>query len=161
MDIQIKQILFQIVNISVVIGALSYFLYNPILDLFEERTKKIAEGQKAAEDAIKNKEELEKAKKRMETDLKKEKAEILEEARKEAQVKAEKIVADAKKEAKATLEGLNEAWEKEKASLVKEAKKDMTDAIIAVSKKLVDKSLDSKAHMSLIDEELSEILKKI
>lgn len=161
MDIQLTQILFQAINFSVVLGALTYFLYKPVLKMFDERSKKIAEGQKAAEAAIKEKEELETQRKKMESDLKKERAEVLKEAQEEAKAKAQEIVAQAKKEAKAEKSKLVAAWEKEKAALLKEAKQDMADAVIAVSAKVIGKSLDTKAQQKLIDTELDTILKSL
>ena len=65
MDIQITQILFQAINFSVVLGALTFLLYKPVLKMFDERSQKIAEGQKAAEAAIQDKEKLEEARKKM------------------------------------------------------------------------------------------------
>ena len=49
MEIDISQILFQIVNFSVVLAALTFLLYKPIFKMFLERAKRIEEGQKAAQ----------------------------------------------------------------------------------------------------------------
>lgn len=161
MDIQITQILFQAINFSVVLGALTFLLYKPVLKMFDERSQKIAEGQKAAEAAIKDKEELEEVRTKMESDLKKERAKVLKQAQEEAKQKAADIVATAKKEAKAEKAKLVETWEKEKAALLDEAKQDMADAVIAVSAKVIGKSLDVKAQSKLIDSELATILKSL
>lgn len=161
MDIQLTQILFQIINFSVVVGALTFLLYKPVLKIFDERAKRIQEGQKAAAEAIKNNEELEKAQKKMESSMKRERAKVLNEAQEEAKKKASDIVSKAKSDAKAEHKKLLENWEKEKAQLLKEAKSDMADAVIAVSAKVIGKSLDSKAQQKLIDSELSSIIKSI
>lgn len=161
MDIQITQILFQAINFSVVLGALTFLLYKPVLKMFDERSQKISEGQKAAEAAIKDKDALDAKRKKMESDLKKERATILNKAQEEAKAKASEIVAKAKKEAKAEKSKLVDAWESEKSALFKEAKKDMADAVIAVSAKVIGKSLDSKAQSKLIDSELETILKSL
>jgi F-type H+-transporting ATPase subunit b len=161
MDIQITQILFQAINFSVVLGALTYLLYKPVLKMFDERSQKISEGQKAAEAAIKDKDALDAKRKKMENDLKKERATVLNKAQEKAKDKAAEIVATAKKEAKAEKSKLVGAWENEKSALFKEAKKDMADAVIAVSAKVIGKSLDAKAQSKLIDSELETILKSL
>ena len=161
MDIQWTQILFQAVNFSVVLGALTFLLYKPVLKMFDERSQRIAEGQKAAESAIKTQEALEVKTKKMDSELKKEKAQVLKEAQEEAKAKATDLVAAAKKEAQAEKSKLVAAWEKEKAALLKEAKQDMADAVIAVSAKVIGESLDSKAQQKLIDTELEAILKSL
>jgi len=161
MDIQITQILFQAINFSVVLGALTFLLYKPVLKMFDERSQKIAEGQKAAEAATKDKDELDAKRKKMEADLKKERATVLKEAQDEAKEKAADIVAQAKKEAKTEKSKLIDGWEAEKAALFQEAKKDMADAVIAVSAKIIGKSLDAKAQSKLIDSELETILKSL
>lgn len=161
MDIQLTQILFQMINFSVVLGALTFLLYKPVLKIFDERAKRIEEGQKAAAEAIKKNDELEKAKKKMESSLKKDRAKVLNEAQEEAKKKAQNILSKARKESKEEHAKLLENWEKEKTQLLKGAKADMTDAVIAVSAKVIGKSLDSKAQQKLIDTELSSIIKSI
>jgi len=161
MDIQITQILFQIINFSVVMGALVYLLYKPVLKVFEERAQKIAEGQQAADAAIKEKNQLEVTRKRMESDLKKERAGVLKSAQDEAKEKAQEIVAAARIEAKEERSKLVEAWEKEKVALMKESKQDIADAVVAVSAKVIGKTLDVKAQQKLIDSELDSILKSL
>ncbi|GIK83721.1 MAG: hypothetical protein BroJett025_03430 [Patescibacteria group bacterium] len=161
MDIQITQILFQAINFSVVLGALTFLLYKPVLKMFDERSQKIAEGQKAAEAAVTEKNELEQTRKKMENDLKKERATVLKEAQDEAKEKAQEILAQARKEAKAEKSKLLDSWDTEKAALLKEAKQDMADAVMAVSAKVIGKSLDVKAQQKLIDSELETILKNL
>lgn len=161
MDIQITQILFQIINFSVVLGALTFLLYKPVIKIFDERALRIEEGQKAAELAIKTKDELDKEKKKAENEHKKERAKIINDAQDEAKQRAQEIISTARKETKAEQEKLLDGWKEEKAQLLKEAKAEMTDAIIAISAKVIGKSLDSKAQQKLIDEEISLIIKNI
>lgn len=161
MDIQITQILFQAINFSVVMGALTFLLYKPVLKMFDERSQKISEGLKAAEVALKEKEELDQTRKKMESDLKKERATVLKEASEESKAQVQEIIATARKEAKEEKAKLLQAWEKEKATLMNEAKQDMASAVIAVSTKVIGETLDTKAQQKLIDTELDSILKSL
>lgn len=161
MDIQLTQILFQIINFSVVLGTLTFLLYKPVLKIFDERAKRIEEGQKAAEEAIKSRDELDKEKKKLENEIKKERAKILNDAQDEAKKKAQDILSNARKETKEAQEKLLGAWETEKLQLLKDAKSEMSDAIIAISAKVIGKSLDSKSQQKIIDSELDLIIKNI
>ncbi|MBP7740770.1 hypothetical protein KA089_01140 [Candidatus Woesebacteria bacterium] len=161
MDIQLTQILFQIINFSVVLGALTFLLYKPVLKIFDERAKRIDEGQKAAEEAMNSRDELDKEKKRSESDIKKERAKVLTDAQEEAKKKAQDIISTAKKEAMLEQEKMIKNWQLEKAQLLKEAKLEMTDAVITISAKLIGKSLDAKSQEKLIDEEINSIIKNI
>ncbi len=161
MDIQLSQIFFQMINFFVVFGALTYLLYKPVLKIFDERAKRIEEGQKAAEKAIASQENIEQLRKETQTQLKKERATIVSEAQAEAKKRAQEIVAEAKNLAEAEVSRLKENWEKEKRQLMKDMRAEMTDAVMTVAQTLVGKSLDSKSHAILIDSELDAIIKKL
>ena len=62
MNIVFPQILFQIINFSIVMGALWYLLYEPVMKIFSERAKRIEEGQLAAQEAIAQQEKIDELK---------------------------------------------------------------------------------------------------
>lgn len=161
MDIQIPQIIFQIINFSVVAGALTFLLYKPVLKIFEERARRIDEGQKAAERAIETQENIEEMKAKAQKDIQKEKAKILEEAEAEAKKRKTTMVAEAKAEAQAEVEKMKLAWQEEKVQLVKSSRNEMTEAVIKATRVIIGSALDSKEQKKLIDSELDTILKQI
>ena len=161
MDIQITQILFQAINFSVVLGALTFLLYKPVLKIFDERSEKIAQGQKAAEAALSEKEALEETRKKVEADLKKERATLLRTAQDEAKQKAAELLEQAQKQIKAEKAQLLGAWEKEKATLMKQSKQEMADAVMAICAKVIGESLDPKTHKKIIDTQLDTIIKSL
>lgn len=161
MDIQISQIIFQIINFSVVVGALTFLLYKPVLKIFDERAKRIQEGQKAAEKAIASQEKLEEMKAKAEAEIKKERAEVLEKAQTEAKSRKQTLLAEAKKEAQAEVDKLKAQWQDEKAQMIKSAKADMADAVVQTAKVVIGKSLDTKDQKKLIDTELDNLLSQI
>lgn len=161
MDIQLTQILFQIINFSVVFGGLGYLLYKPILKIFDERAKRIEEGQKAAEKAIESQENLEQLRKEMQTELKKERAAVISEAQAEAKKRTQEVMAKARAEAETEAARIKENAEKEKRQLLKDARGEMADAVVAVAQTVIGKSLDSKAQAQLIDAQLDAIVKQL
>lgn len=161
MEIQLNQIIFQIINFSVVVGALAYLLYKPIIKILEERADKIASGQKAAEKNLNEQENIEKLKKQAVQEGQKEANKIISEAKETATKQANKIKADAKKEAEAAIAKLKEDFQDEKKSQLKMMKKEFNSAVIAVSEKVISQSLTEKKHQELIDKELESIFKAI
>lgn len=105
--IDAKLIVIQIINFVVLMGALSYFLYKPVLRMLNEREEKIAQGIRDAEEAAQARESAEVSRKEVLSGAHKEAEDIgarakvsAEERSSEivnaAQVKAESIITDAK-----------------------------------------------------------------
>lgn len=161
MDIQIPQIIFQIINFSVVMGALTFLLYKPVLKIFDERARRIDEGQKAAEKAIETQENIEEMKAKAQKDVQKEKAKILEEAQAGAKKRKASIISEAKAEAQAEVEKMKASWLEEKQQLVKSSRNEMTEAIIKATQVIIGSALDTKEQKKLIDSELNTLLKQI
>ncbi len=161
MDIQLTQILFQIINFSVVVGAVGFLLFKPVLKIFDERAKRIAEGEKAATKAQTAYAEIEKNRKLTEASLKKERSEIVKAAQAEALERKEAIIADAKVKAKALTTELQAQWETEKIALFKKSQTDMAEAVLSISEKVIASTLDKKNAQKLIDTELKEIIKAL
>lgn len=161
MEIQLTQILFQIVNFSAVVGALTFLLYKPVLKIFDERAKRIAEGEKAAAKAHKALTEIEQKQKAAETELKKERTATMKAAQAEALERKETVLAEAKATAKAEVAELKAQWQNERALLLKKSEKEIAEAALTLAEKIIGSSLDKKAAQKLIDSELSNIIKAL
>src|SRR5262245_27647418 len=92
-----KLLAIQWLNFAVLLMALTYFLYGPVMRLLDERQKKIAEGVKTAEDAARK----------------------LEEAKGES----EKIVGTAAREAEGLVSAANKRAEEKQSEIVKAAER--------------------------------------
>lgn len=161
MQIELTQILFQIVNFGVVLGVLWYLLYKPVLKIFSERSKRIEEGQKAAAKAIENQEQIEQIKQKTETEAKKKASQTLKEATIEAEKQKAAIVEEAHKAGAIEVAKMKEAWKTEKTQLIQSIRSEVVETVMAASEKVLGKSLDSKTHTKLIDEELATMLKSL
>lgn len=160
MEIKLLQILFQIVNFSVVLGALTYLLYKPVLKVLDERQKRIVEGQRAAEAAIKDKEKLTELEKEVKQAAEKQASEILEKARESAKRTEAELLASARKKAEEEVEKLTSSWKDEKKQHLEDMRREFVSAVVATAEKVVG-TLDAKAHQKLIDAELEKLLKSI
>jgi len=160
MDIQLPQILFQIINFSVVMGALTYLLYKPVLKVLEERRDRVEEGQKAAEKSIKENERLVDLEKDITGKAEKKAAEILESARESAKSNEKELMVEAKKKADAEVKKLVANWQEEKKLHVTDMKREFVAAVVTTAEKVAGK-FDAKKHQELIDTELRNLLKSI
>lgn len=159
MDIQLPQILFQIINFSVVAGALSYFLYRPILKILDERSKKIEEAQKAAEASLSEKNRLTEVEKAIVHKAEQQAAEVLEKARLNAKKLEQEAADNAAKKAQAQLEKSKTSWEEEKKQHLADMRREFVPAVMAASSKVIEAEIDSKKHQKLLDAELEKLLK--
>lgn len=160
MDIQIPQILFQIFNFGVVVGALTYLLYKPVLKILDERSERIAAAQKAAQETLKEKEELATEKAKQVKQAQQEATELLEKAKQDAQSHRQQLMTEAKTEATMLVTKAQAGWEREKEKLAGEMKSEFANAVLLVTEKVIGK-LDKKTQGKLIDTEIKQILGKI
>lgn len=158
MDIQLPQIIFYIINFTVVFVGVSYLLSKPIQKILSERSEKIVEGQKAATIAIEEKEKLASFKKQSQKDTDKEVAGIISKAQQQADEQSKAIISEAKAQAKKDIEKMQADWEKEKQVKMKQAHKEMASAIVDVSEKVIAQKLTGKSDSDLIDKELDSLI---
>jgi F-type H+-transporting ATPase subunit b len=161
MEIQISQILFQIINFSFVLGALTYLLYKPVQKILDERAKRIEEGQVAAQKAITEQQQSEEFKKQSKKEAEKQAAQVLETAKTEADKKSAELLEKAQDHAKAQVLKFQTEWQEQKKELIKELKQQFVESVVAATEKVTAESLDKKAHSKLIDQELDALLKSL
>ncbi len=160
MDIQFPQILFQIINFGVVAGALTYFLYTPVKKVLDDRSKKVEEGQKAAEASIAEKRQIDELRKKIIKDAEKEAAKLLEEATQAATARKKELMAKAKEEATANAAAEQQNKMDEVAALKQTIKSQYADAVVAAVEK-IGMSIDKKVQTQIIDSELDQLLQRI
>lgn len=161
MQIELTKILFQIVNFGVVLGALWYLLYKPVLKIFAERAKRIDEGQKAAQKALDHQAKIDEIKQKTEQDLKKKSSQVLKDAAVEAEKQKAQMLEEARAAAAQEVAKMKEAWKAEKAQLIQSIHGQVVDAVVVATEKVVGKSLDAKQQSKLIDQELETLLKSL
>ncbi len=124
--IDAKLIVVQIINFTILVGALSYFLYKPVLKLLNEREEKVKQGIKDAEEAAAARAEAETEKQSILGTAHKDAEEVAAKAKVYAEEKAANITALADEKAA----GIVSAAE-EKAVNIKLRAKEESEAEIA------------------------------
>ena len=161
MDIQFPQILFQFINFGVVFAGLVYVLFKPVKKMLDDRSAKIEEAQKAAEQTLAEKHQMDELKKKTLKDAEKQAAALIEEATKAAESKRKDLMAKAKLEITAQIEKERQDLVDEKSTMLSEMKSEFNKAVFATVEKLLSTELDKKAHQKLIDGELEQLLQRI
>ncbi len=128
------------VNFTLLLGALWYFLYEPLTRTLEERRKKIAQGVEDAEAAKKEYEEIEAARAGMLANAGKEADEVLAHARKSATAKEREIVASGETTAERIVREAEQQAEEMKKQALLESRDEMARLIVlGVEKTLTEK----------------------
>lgn len=143
--------IFQIVNTLVIFLALRHFLFNPVTEMLEKRTKSIESSIQDAE--LKNK-ESDKLKADYEeklNEIKKERNQIIEDATRRAKDRGDEIVEAAELEAKRAMEKATKEIEREKQKMLNDLKGQISELAIAAAQKVIEKDLDQNTHKDMIN----------
>lgn len=97
--LDVRLIIIQLVNFGILMAALSYFLYKPVMRMLDERATKIARGVADAEAAAAARTSAEADKQLVLTSAHGEAAAVVDRARKHAEETEEKLVRDAQAKA--------------------------------------------------------------
>ena len=156
LGINMPTLLAQIVNVVILLVVLYFVAYKPVMRMLDERSKRIKDSMAQA-DAIKEQAA------RTEQEVKKQ----LVVASKEGQKRIaqavqtgeeirEKSRQGARREAEALITRARSDIQRERDEAISELRKEVADLTIAAAEKVIDRSLDKKAHRELIDKVLKE-----
>jgi F-type H+-transporting ATPase subunit b len=155
-------LLAQVVNVIILFGLLYLVAYKPIMRMMDERSNKIKESMDNTEYIRQQAERAEdEASKRIEVAAKEGQEAIAravrtgEEVRQEAQQKA-------RGEAEAMIARARTEIQRERDEAVEQLRREFADITIEAAGKVIDRTLDKKAHRDIIDKVLKEstVLKK-
>lgn len=135
--INVKLIVIQIINFGLLLFALWYFLYTPVLRLLDERQKKIQKGLEDADAAEKSLKEAGLTKDEIVASAHHESAEIVKKAERYAEKKKETIIENAED----TGQGIVKNAEKEAAEKTKkihaDAEREIAQAAVLAAERLI------------------------
>lgn len=146
-----KLLLANTVTFFLVLWVLRKFAFRPIMDVLERRQKTIGEGLDAAK---KSQDELAAIQQEKEVVIKEAKAEalaIVSEAKKQGEAVKQKLADQANAESAATVERTKLLLDRERIDMVKQAKNELADLVVAATAKVLDTTMDDKAQAKLSD----------
>lgn len=146
----------QIVNVALLVWVLTRLLYQPILNMLNERTKRV---QDSLRDADQVKEQLANARRDYDAEIGKarqEAAAILAQAQERAKAQESEIIAQARRDADKVREEARTQALQERDQLLRDLKGQVADLVTATAEQVLGAELKQN-HQRLIDESLASL----
>ncbi|MBC8077217.1 MAG: F0F1 ATP synthase subunit B [Chloroflexales bacterium] len=147
----------QLFNVILLVWLLSRYLYQPVLKILNERTQRIQEGLRDAEQV---KQQLANAKRDYDAEIAKarqEAAGVLAQAQERARTQEAEIIAQARAEADRLRTEAREQALQERDQLLREVKGQVADLVTLTASRVLGAELQVRGHDRLIEESLAEL----
>jgi F-type H+-transporting ATPase subunit b len=157
-----KLLLAQIVNFTILVGVLSYFVYKPLLNLLDERRERIRKAMEDAKHIENQKKEMEVIKADRLKKIDQEMGTMLENARRDAERMKEEILASAKQQADQMIEKATRQIEDERGRVLSEVQGSLARMILRMTEKIVRREFapaDQSRLLSELEKDLPAMLK--
>jgi len=156
LGINLPTLVAQIVNFVILFGLLYLVAYKPIMRMLDERSRKVKESMERTE-YIKQQAERaeEEAAKRIEA-ASKEGQEVIVRAMRTGEEARQGAQQQAQQDAEALIARARAEIQRERDEAIDELRKEFADLTILAAGKVIDRSLDKKAHRQIIDKVLKE-----
>ncbi|TSC62846.1 MAG: F-type H+-transporting ATPase subunit b [Parcubacteria group bacterium Athens0416_74] len=132
-----RLLLIQAVNFGVLLAALTYFLYKPILGIIDERREKVAEGVRTAEEAARKLADAEEESKVLIGSASRDAEQLVATARARADEKGTQIVRDAEEKAHGVMRDAEARAEEAKRLALQESEKEIARAAMLAAEKIL------------------------
>jgi len=142
----------QVVNFLILAAILRALAYEPVAKMLKQRSDKIKETIKKADDDKKAAEETLKQYKSQLADAQKRAAEIVEKAEVTARQEREALVAETKKEIERLKQNAQLEIQNERARAFEQMQKEIVTLSLAAAEKIVEKNLTSKENDKLVSD---------
>jgi F-type H+-transporting ATPase subunit b len=156
LGINVPILLAQIVNVVILLVVLYFVAYKPVMRMLDQRSRRIKDSMEQA-DAIKEQAARteEEVKKQLAAAGKEGQKRITQAAQAGEEVR-EKAKQSARQEAEALIARARGEIQRERDEAISELRKEVADLTITAAEKVINRSLDKKAHRELIDKVLEE-----
>jgi len=153
--IDIKLVLAQAVNFTIVLLVLYKFAYKPVLGTLNDRTNRIEKGLRDAEEAKTKLEEMTIKEKEVLFEAKKEAQEIIKNAEAIAVKDAERILFEAKDQSDKMIAEAKAQLDQEKGKILAEVKAEIGDLVVLAAEKIIIEKIDANKDKELIEKSLN------
>jgi F-type H+-transporting ATPase subunit b len=146
----------QLFNVGLMLWLLTRYLYRPVLNMLNERTRRI---QESLQDAERVKEQLASAKQDYDAELaraRQEAASILAQAQERAKVQEQEIISQARQESERIRNEAREQAMQEREQLLRDLKNQMAELVTVTASRVLGEELKSN-HDRLIEESLASL----
>lgn len=152
-----KLLLANTLTFFLVLWILRKFAYRPIMDVLDRRQRAIGDGLAAAKQSTAELAALQKDKQQVLQEAKTEALAIVTEAKRQGEDMKHKLMAAAEAESAATIAKTKAALERERLDMVKKAKAELADVVVAATSKVLEGAVDAKLQATLADQAVSAL----
>jgi len=156
LGINLPTLVAQIVNVVILLGLLYLVAYKPVTRMLDERSRRVKESMEQTdtikEEAARAEEEV---KKQLEAASREGQEKIAQATRIGEDVK-QRAQQEARQEAETLISRARTEIQRERDEAIDELRKEVADLTILAAGKVIERSLDKKAHRELIDKVLKE-----
>lgn len=157
MEIEVKQILLQLLNFGILVVVLGKFIFQPIIKILDQRSKKIADGMAAAEANLKAASDLEKKQADKLAEATKKAASLISEAKAEGKKMTVSMIEEAKLAGAMALEKQKETFRRELEAEELALKKRLTSLVVETTKTVLKDSLKASDLKTITTKELGKL----
>ena len=152
-------LLAQIVNFLVIMTLLRMFLYQPVLNMLEERKEKIRESLAAADHARAEAATRSAEQDKIIADARRQGQEIIRQAEERARLRENQILAEAREAANALKERAASESEYERQQALSSLREEVAQLSLSIARKAIGEELklNRRAHARIVDEVLAEV----
>ncbi len=156
LGINLPSLVAQLVNFGILLLVLYLVAYKPILKMMDRRSEKVKESlaqseevkQQAEREEQELKERLEQAGKRSQ--------DIIDRAAKTGEEIRQRATQEAKEETDAMIARARNEIKRERNEVIEQLRREYADLTIMAAEKIIDRSLDKKAHKDIIEKVMEE-----
>lgn len=156
LNVSLVNLLCIVVNLLILLALMKKFLYQPVLNVIEERQKMMAGKFQEAEEAQKEAGRLKEQYESCLADAKAEQENMIKEAKIQAGIEYDRILADADKQSKQIVAEAKKRGLDEREKTVKDAEQEIARMAVAAVAKIVAQSSDEKNDYVIYDEFLKK-----
>ena len=156
LGINLPVLISQVISFLVLSGLLYLVAYKPIMRMLDERSRRIKESMEQTEYIREQAALAEKETARRIEEASKEGQKLVDRAMQAGEEMKLKARDEAKKEAETLIARARTEIERERDDAISELRKEFADITIMAAEKVIDRSLDKKAHRQVIDKVLEE-----
>ncbi len=156
LGISLPTLLAQIVNFAILFVLLYLVAYKPVMRMLDQRSRKVQESLEQTEYIKEQAAHAEEESKRQIEAASKEGQELIARAARTGEEVRQQAQQEARKETEVLLGRARAEIQRERDEAVGELRKEFADLTILAAGKVIDRTLDKKAHRELIDKVLEE-----
>ncbi len=146
----------QLVNFALVVGVLWYFAFKPLAKTMTERTNRIEQGLRQADEAAKRLSQADEEYQEVVIKAKKEAQQLIQQAQTLAEQRRGEVITKTKAETKKIVEASKQQLAIERERLVEQTRSELSDIVALATEKIIAEKLTTQRDQALVERAIKE-----